>query len=147
MANVGGPYCAKRAFPREKKQVDRLASGADITACLPLGRGALRIDKRFTQNQTGHASVDRLKVVRLQKGSGRHSTIRGQERSVFNQTDQFQELPWDILERCCRVHGSLGTHKKIHLYMNVDTHNHLTMTTINYTNSKTEITLWVARAM
>ena len=34
-----------------------------------------------------HHSIDRLKERGLEKGSGRHSTLRGRERSVFNQTN------------------------------------------------------------
>ena len=34
-----------------------------------------------------HHSIDRLKERGVEEGSGRHSTIRGRERSVFNQTN------------------------------------------------------------
>ena len=34
-----------------------------------------------------HHSIDRLKERGVEKGSGRHSTLQGRERSVFNQTN------------------------------------------------------------
>ena len=34
-----------------------------------------------------HLSIDRLKERGVEKGSGRHPTLRGRERSVFNQTN------------------------------------------------------------
>ena len=34
-----------------------------------------------------HPSIDCLKERGVEKGSGRHSTLRGRERSVFNQTN------------------------------------------------------------
>ena len=34
-----------------------------------------------------HHSIDRLKERGVEKGSGRHSTLQGRERSVVNQTN------------------------------------------------------------
>ena len=34
-----------------------------------------------------HHSIDRLKERGVEKGSGRHSTLKGRERSVFNQAN------------------------------------------------------------
>ena len=34
-----------------------------------------------------HHSIDRLKERGVEKGSGQRSTLRGRERSVFNQTN------------------------------------------------------------
>ena len=34
-----------------------------------------------------HHRIDRLKERRVEKGSGRHSTLRERERSVFNPTN------------------------------------------------------------
>ena len=34
-----------------------------------------------------HHSIDRLKERGVEKGSDRHSTLRGRERSVFNQAN------------------------------------------------------------
>ena len=38
-------------------------------------------------NKPEHHSIDRLKERGMEKGSGRHSTLQGRERSVFNQTN------------------------------------------------------------
>ena len=66
---------------------DRLASTADITSGLQLGRAeALRGLRNFL-DRPEHHSIDRLKEGRVEKGSCRHSTLQGQERSVFNQTN------------------------------------------------------------
>ena len=68
---------------------DRLASTAVITSGLQLGRAeVLRGLRDFLKvDRPEHHSIDRLKERGVEKGSGRHSAHRGQEQSVFNQTD------------------------------------------------------------
>ena len=41
----------------------------------------------FSMDRPEHHSIDRLKERGVKKGSGRHSTLRGLERSVFNRTN------------------------------------------------------------
>ena len=38
-------------------------------------------------NKSDTVFIDRLKERGVEKGSGRHSTLQGRERSVFNQTN------------------------------------------------------------
>ena len=68
---------------------DRLASTADVTSGLQLGRAeVLRGLRNFLNtDKPEHHSIDRLKERGVEKGSGRHSTLQGRERSVFNQAD------------------------------------------------------------
>ena len=56
---------------------------------LQLGRAeVLRGLRNFpNMDRSKHHSIDRLKERGVEKGSGRHSTLRGRERSVFNQTN------------------------------------------------------------
>ena len=70
-------------------KADRLASTADITSGLQLGRAeVLRGLRNFlNMDWPEHHSTDRLKERGVEKGSGRHSTLQGRERSVFNQTN------------------------------------------------------------
>ena len=49
-----------------------------------------------------HHSIDRLKERRAEKGSGRHSTLRGRERSVFNQTKNIGTVSRATLGRLLR---------------------------------------------
>ena len=51
------------------------------------GRGAPRLEEFFNMDRPEHHSIDRLKERGVEKGSGRHSTLQGRERSVFNQTN------------------------------------------------------------
>ena len=71
------------------ERADRLASTADITSGLQLGRAeVLRGLRNFlSTDKPEHHSIDRLKERGVEKGSGRHSTLQGRERSVFNQTN------------------------------------------------------------
>ena len=66
-----------------------MACTADITSGLQLGRaGVLRGLRNFlSTDKPEHHSTDRLKERGVEKGSGRHSTLQGPERSVFNQTN------------------------------------------------------------
>ena len=63
--------------------------GTDITSGLQLGRAeVLRGLRNFlSTDKPEHHSIDRLKERGVEKGSGRHSTLQGRERSVFNQTN------------------------------------------------------------
>ena len=71
------------------ERADRLASTADITAGLQLGRAeVLRGLRNFLNtDKPKHHSIDRLKERGVEKGSGRHSTLQSRERSVFNQAN------------------------------------------------------------
>ena len=71
------------------ERADRLASAADITSGLQLGRAeVLRGLRNFlSTDKPEHHSIDRLKERGLEKGSARHSTLKGRERSVFNQAN------------------------------------------------------------
>ena len=67
---------------------ERYVTG-DITSGLQLGRAeVLRGLRNFlNMDRPEHHSTDRLKERGVEKGSGRYSTLRGRERSVFNQTN------------------------------------------------------------
>ena len=71
------------------EQTDRLASTAHITSGLQLGRAeVLRGLRNFlNMDRSEHYSTDRLKERGVEKGSGRHSTLQGRQRSVFNQAN------------------------------------------------------------
>ena len=82
-------YCPGHAGVSGNEWADRLASTADITSGLQLGSAeVLRGLRNFlNMNRPEHHSTDRLKERGVEKGSGRHSTLQGRERSVFNQTN------------------------------------------------------------
>ena len=82
-------YCPGHAGVSGNERADRLASTADITSGLQLGRAeVLRGLRNFlSTDKPEHHSTDRLKERGVEKGSGRHSTLQGRERSVFNQTN------------------------------------------------------------
>ena len=82
-------YCPGHAGVSGNERADRLASTADITSGLQLGRAeVLRGLRNFlSTDKSEHHSIDRLKERGVEKGSGRHSTLQGRERSVFNQTN------------------------------------------------------------
>ena len=82
-------YCPGHAGVSGNEQADRLASIADITSGLQLGRAEVLRSLRNFVNIDGpqHHSTVRLKERGVEKGSGRHSTLQGRERSVFNQTN------------------------------------------------------------
>ena len=71
------------------ERTDRLASTKDITSGLQLGRAeVLRGLRNFLNtDRPEHHSIDRLKERGVEKGSGRHSTLQGRQRSVFNQAN------------------------------------------------------------
>ena len=69
----------------------------DITSGLQLGRAeVLRgLSNFLNMDRPEHHSTDRLKERGVEKGGGRHSTLQGRERSVFNQTlALFRGQPW-----------------------------------------------------
>ena len=82
-------YCPGHAGVSGNERADRLASTADITSGLQLGRAeVLRGLRNFlSTDKPEHHSIDRLKERGVEKGSSRHSTLQGRERSVFNQTN------------------------------------------------------------
>ena len=81
--------CPGHAAVSGNEQADRLASTADITSGLQLGRAeVLRGLRNFlSADKPEHHSIDRLKERGVEKGSGGHSTLQGRERSVFNQAN------------------------------------------------------------
>ena len=82
-------YCPGHAWVIGNERADRLTSTADITSGLQLGRAeVLRGLRNFLNtDKPEHHSIDRLKERGVEKGTGRHSTHQGQERSVFNQAN------------------------------------------------------------
>ena len=82
-------YCPGHAGVSGNERADRLASTADITSGLQLGRAELLWGLRnfLDMDRTQHHSTDRLKERRIEKGNGRHSTLQGWERSVFNRAN------------------------------------------------------------
>ena len=68
---------------------NRLISIADITSCPQLRRAEVfrGLGNFLNMDRPEHHSIDCLKEKGLEKGNGRHSTLRGRERSVFNQTN------------------------------------------------------------
>ena len=79
-------YCPGHAEVSGNERADRLASTADS---LQLGRAeGLRGPRNFlNMDWPQYYSIGRLKERGVEKGSGRHSTLQGRERSVFNQTN------------------------------------------------------------
>ena len=82
-------YCPGHAGVSGNERADRLASTADITSGLQLGRAeVLRGLRNFLNtDKPEHHSIDRLKEREVKKGSGRHSTLQGWKLSVFNQAN------------------------------------------------------------
>ena len=82
-------YCPGHAGVSGNERADRLASTADITSGLQLGRAeVLRGLRNFLNtDKPEHHSIGHLKERGVEKGSGRHSTLQGRERSVFNQAN------------------------------------------------------------
>ena len=82
-------YCPGHAGVSGNERADRQASTADITSGLQLGRAEVLQGLRnfLNTDKPEHHSTDHLKENGVEKGSGRHSTLQGQERSVFNQAN------------------------------------------------------------
>ena len=70
-------YCPGHARVSGNERADRLASTADITSGLQLGRAeVLRGLRNFlNMDKPEHHSIDHLKERRVEKGSSRHSTL------------------------------------------------------------------------
>ena len=81
-------YCPGHAGVTGNERAERMASTADITSGLQLGRAeVLRCLRNFlNMDRPEHHRTDRMKERGEGKGSSQHSTLQGQERSVFNQT-------------------------------------------------------------
>ena len=96
-------YCPGHAGVSRNERADRLASTADITSGLQLGRaealGGLR--NFLDMDRPEHHSTDCLKERGVEKGSDRHSTLQGRERSVFNRANIGTVL-WATLGRLLR---------------------------------------------
>ena len=82
-------YCPGHTGVSGNERADRLASTANITSGLQLGRAELFRGLRnfLNMDKPENHSIDRLEERGVEKGSGRHSTLQGRERSMFNQTD------------------------------------------------------------
>ena len=82
-------YCPGHAGVSANEQADRLASTADITSGLHLGRAEVPRGLRnfLNMDRPEHRGIDHLKERGVEKGSSRHSTLQGRERSVFNQAN------------------------------------------------------------
>ena len=82
-------YCSWHARVSRNERADREESTANITSGLQLGRAEVLKGLRnsLNMNRSEHHSIDRLKVRGAENRSGRHSTLRSWERSVFNQTN------------------------------------------------------------
>ena len=82
-------YCPEHARVSGNEWAYRLASTADVTSGLQLGRAeVLRGLRNFpNMNRSEHHSTDRLREIGVEKGSGWYPTLPGREWSVFNQTN------------------------------------------------------------
>ena len=82
-------YCPGHTGVSGNEQADRLASTADITSGLQLGRTeVLRGLRNFLNtDRPEHHSINRLKERRVERRSGRHSALQSREQTVFNQTN------------------------------------------------------------
>ena len=100
-------YCPGHAGVSGNEWAHRLASITDITSGLQLGRAeVLRGLRNFlNMGRPEHHSIDRLKEKGVDKGSGQHSTLRGWERSVFNQRMGLSELYDAILSEKMKPTG------------------------------------------
>ena len=96
-------YCPGHAGVSGNERAERLASTADIPSGLQLGRAeVLRGLRNFlSRDKPEHHSTDRLKERGVKKGSCRHSTLQGRQRSVFNQ-ENIGTVSRATLERLLR---------------------------------------------
>ena len=68
-------------------QIDWQALQISHLVCSLAGQRCSEAWGTFSARTSQSISTDRLKERGVEKGSGRHSTLQGRERSVFNQTD------------------------------------------------------------
>ena len=94
--------CPGHAGVSGKERANRLASTADITSGVQLGRAeVLRGLRNFlNMDRPEHHSTDRPKERGVEKGSGRRSTLQGGERSVYNQKNTVSRATFERLLRC-----------------------------------------------
>ena len=91
-------YCPGHAGVSGNERADRLASTADITSGLQLGRAqVLRGLRNFlSTDKLEHHSIDQRKERGVEKGSSRHSTLQTENDlcSTRKILAQFQGQPW-----------------------------------------------------
>ena len=82
-------YCPGHAGVSGNEREDKLASTADFTSGRQRGRAEVFRGLRNFLNMDSpeHHSIDRLKERGVENGNGPHSTLKGRERSVFNQAN------------------------------------------------------------
>ena len=87
-------YCPCHVGVSGKDPRDRPAGTADTTSGRQLGRTEIFRNLRnfLNMKRPEHHSTDRLKKRGVEKGSGRLSTLRGLDRSVFYQTNTGTEM-------------------------------------------------------
>ena len=70
-------------------RADRLAGKATLRSGLLLGRSkVLRSLKHYLRGQSkGHHTIDRLGKRVMEKASARRSSLKGREKTIFNQTN------------------------------------------------------------
>ena len=85
--------CPGHAGVSGNERADRLASTADITSGLQLGKAEVLKSLRnfLNMGRPEHHSTDRLKERGVEKGSGQLSTLRGRERQI---SALLREQPW-----------------------------------------------------
>ena len=82
-------YCPGHAGVSGNERADRLASTADITSGLQLGRAKVLRGLRnfFNADKAENHSTDRPKERGVEKGSDRTPTLQDRQQSVFNQAN------------------------------------------------------------
>ena len=70
-------YCPGHAGVSGNERADRLASTADVTSGLQLGRAEVLRGLRnfFNMDRPEHHNIDRLRERGVERGSSRHSTV------------------------------------------------------------------------
>ena len=106
--------CPGHAGVSGNERADRLASTADITSGLQLGRAeVLRGLRNFLNiDRPEHYSIDHLKERGVETGSSRQSTLQGRERSVFSQTNIGTCLEGSLGETAERRGGACMEYSK-----------------------------------
>ena len=93
-------YCPKHAGVSGNERANRLASTANITSGLQIGRTeVLRSLRNFlNMGRPQHDSIDCLKERGVEKGSGPHSALRCRKRSVRKYWHCFESNLWATLK-------------------------------------------------